>query len=148
MIPTSAIRVRAMRLLITDPLTLADPLGLELALVKSDFTPSENLQLGDIDLATFDGAGPILAAVSGPRPVLDPQTNSAVIEFQSAILAWRWQVSGLTDLPQTIYGYALVGLTVGVLASELLDTPLVLTGVGQVVDLAEVTLSLPPNRIV
>lgn len=133
MTPTLALREKAMQLLAADAATLAPATDANvIALVKAAFTPSEQLAAGDLDLADFDGSDP-LEGVTGTQPEsLDPQTNDSLVDISPPAGGYRWETTGITNLPQTIYGFALFNNDLStILASELLDVPQVMTAINQ-----------------
>lgn len=145
MIPTTAIRRKAMQLLAADAATLA-PVADEIfiGLVKEQFNSSEALAFAGITLADFDGSDPIPLTVGAQDEGIDPVDNSSRIDLSPPIGGFRFVVTGATNLPQTIYGYVLLNhAKTGVLASELLETPINLTAIDQVIDVGDPILSLP-----
>jgi hypothetical protein len=130
-------------LLAADTTTLAPAVNAnKIALVKSNFTPSEALDFTTLTLADFDGSTPILGTAPGPQPEgLDPATSDSIIDLPPAAGNYRWETTGLTNLPQTIYGYVLTdnaGTTM--LASALLDAPIALSAINQRIDIGDVSL--------
>lgn len=149
MIPTRAVREKAAQLLAADAATLAPAVDANvIALVMAAFTPGENLTLGSLTFATFDGATPLEVGVGTQPEGLDPNTNDALISMLPPVTGWRWETTGTTNLPQTIFGYALVtdGLAV-LLASDVLETPIVLTAVNQVVILPALAIRQLANSM-
>lgn len=133
MIPTLAVREQMAKLLAADPTTLA-PAGAanKIVLIKAPFTPSENTDIGTLAVADFDGSTPIAGATGTQPESLDPNTLDSLIDISPPLGGYRWETTGITNLPQTIYGYALVDdAGTSLLASELLPVPVNLTGVNQ-----------------
>lgn len=143
MLPIHAIRLDLGSLLAADVAVLAPVSANKIALVMGAFVPDENLVLSGLTLATFTGSTP-LAGVSGAQEVgVDPVTGQQVITINTPAGGWRWITGDAVNLPQTIYGYALVDNAAAVLLGmDLLVTPVSLTGAGQVVDLGTVNLSI------
>lgn len=141
---TLALREAAAQLLAADAATLAPAaLANKIMLVTNAFTPSENLTFADLDAATFDGSTPLSAGVGVQLEGLDPETNDAIITIKSPAGGWRWETTGVTDLPQTINGFALVDNAVAVLlAAARLPAPITLTAINQVIALEGVDLRL------
>lgn len=134
---TLALREKAAQLLAADAATLAPAADANvIALVMAEFTPGEGLVLGSLTFATFDGSTPLAVGVGTQPEGLDPNTNDAIISLKPPVTGWRWETTGTTNLPQTIFGYALLtdGLA-ALLAADVLPTPITLTGVNQVVEL-------------
>lgn len=150
MIPTNAVAEQSAKLLAADTTTLAPAVDANvIALIMSNFTPSPTLLIGDVVLATFAGATPILGVTGTQAEGIDPQTGSFVIDLSPAAGGYRWETTATTNLPQTIYGIALLKNDLSVLyASALLPTPILLTGVNQRIDIGDLAkLVFTPNSI-
>lgn len=145
---TQAIRNAAMALLAADTATLAAASANKMALIMTNFTPSEQSVVTDFTLADFTGHNPISVTAGAQPEGLDPTTNDSVIDLSPPAGGFRWVTADAVNLPQTIYGYALLDNTLAtVLACELLPTPVVLTAAAQVIDLGDTRLTLPANSI-
>jgi len=140
--PTAALREQAMKLLAADPTTLAPAADAnKMALVMADFVPSEDTVLADLTFATFDGSTPISVGLGTQPEALDPATNDAMIDFIPPVTGFRWETTGTTNLPQTIYGFALTNLAGdALLACERFATPVELDAINQRVDVGAPTL--------
>ncbi len=144
MIPTLAIREKAMQLLAADAASLApaDPNGNKMALVMAAFVPAESLVFADLTLATFDGSTPIVSGGGTQPEALQPSTNDSVIDLKPPAGGFRWETTGLTNLPQTIFGAVLLNNAADLLlASALFDTPITLTAVNQRVEFNEAEIT-------
>ena len=148
MIPTLALRDECMKLLAADTATLASVVANKLHLNMNNATPSEQSVLADFTEASFTGHTAI-SVTAGTQPEgLNPGTNDSRIDLSPPVGGFRWQCTALTLLPQTIYGFYLTdNAGVVLLAAEKLATPIVLTAVGQVIDLGDVKLTLLANSI-
>ena len=139
---TAALRAKAATLLAADATTLA-PAALNnlIALVKSAFTPSEQTDVSTLVLADFDGSTPI-AVGTGTQPTgADPNTNDEIISILPPAGGFRFATTGVTNLPQTIYGFILTDSTGATLyAAALLPAPVTLTASGQVIELPTVDI--------
>lgn len=148
MLPTKAVRLQLGELLAADDTTLAPAMSAnKVALVKNAFTPDENAVIGDFDLADFDGSTPITGATGTQQVGISPSTGDQIITIKEVAGGWRWETTGVTNLPQTIYGAILMnngGTTL--LGMQLLDPPLTLSEAGQEVNLGSVkmTMALQP----
>jgi hypothetical protein len=140
---TLALREKAMQLLAADADTLAPAADAnKIALVKAPFTPNEGLKLTDITLADFDGSTPIAVGVGTQPEGLDPNTSNAIITLKPPAGGWRFETTGDTNLPQTIYGFVLVNNAGDELyAADTLPSPEQLTDVNQVINLNNVLLT-------
>lgn len=136
MFATLALREAAAKLLAADTATLAPAVNAnKMILIKAPFSPSEALKFADLVAADFDGSTPLLAGTGTQAEALDPLTNDAIIDILPPAGGFRWETTGITNLPQTIYGYALCdnGLTT-VLCAAVFETPITLTAINQRVD--------------
>jgi len=145
--------VKAVRLLIGETLATIVPLDQasalnRVALVMAPFTPSEDLALGDLTLATFDGSTAKTVALGAQQVGIDPTTGEQRITVPDVVGGWRWETTGTTNLPQTIYGFVLYDSTGPgpLIASETLPSPVTLTEVGQeiIVGKVQIAISLEP----
>ena len=149
MIPTLALRQKAMQLLAADTATLAQAANENvMILVMDDFAPSEETVLGDLTEATFDGYAAIDGALGAQPEGLDPANNDSIVDILPAAGMFRWETSGVTNLPMTIYGFALLNAAKNVLyACERFETPVTLTAAGQRVDVPDPKLTQAANSI-
>ncbi len=148
MIPTRDIRNAAMAVLAADVPTLAPVTPNKMLLAQNNFNPAESTTLSDITEASFDGHTAISLGASPMTEGYDPTTDASKIDLKIPAGGFRWRTTGVTNLPQTIYGYYLTDSTGAVLlASAKFSTPMVLTVVNQVIDVGAPSLSLAPNSI-
>jgi hypothetical protein len=106
------------------------------------------LAYGDVVLADFTGYA-AKTPVPGTQPSgNDPATSDFKITISPPAGGWRWETTGLTNLPQTIHGIVLYSTTgPTLLASGLLDSPIDLAGLNQEVLLDAVTLTFMQGMI-
>jgi len=149
MFATKAIRQDAMKLLAADPATLAPAAGgNQMALVMAPITPGEGLTFADLTLATFDGSTPIVCGTGTQPSGEDPFSGAEVVSIKVPAGGFRWETTGLTNLPQVIYGYVLLDNALAVLlASAAFESPITLTEVGQVIEGLTATMQLAPNTV-
>lgn len=147
--PTRAVRQKAMQLLAANADTLAPATDANtMCLIKNPFTESENIAVGDLTLADFDGSTP-LAVVTGAQPEgLDPVSSASIVTLKPPAGGWRWEVTGVTNLPQTIYGIALMNddQTV-VLATKRFPDSIALANAEQVINLGPQLITLAANSM-
>lgn len=145
---TQALRNQCAALLATDTTTLAAVAANKIHLVMNNFAPSENTIFTDLVFATFAGSTP-LSVTAGPQAeAFNPVTLDSQIDLSAPVGGFRWQTTSALNLPQTIFGYALIdNAGAVVLASQLLDAPIVLTNFPQVIDLGDVKLTLLANSL-
>lgn len=125
-------------LLAADATTLNPAAGdeLEMVLLMADFAPNPSLVVGDLTFATFDGSPPLSCAAGAPFAAHDPLTNEWILTPREAAGGWRWETTGVTNLPQTIYGVALTSDDQATLFGvHHFDTPIVLTAADQEINL-------------
>ena len=136
-----ALREKMAQLLAADAATLAPPADANIVvLIMEPFTPSETLDGSTLVPATFDGSAPLEAVLGTQAEGLDPSNSDAIITILPPAGGWRWETTGTTDLPQTIYGFALFNDDSTVYyGSENLPAPITLTAVNQVIQLPAVT---------
>lgn len=128
------------------PLVAADTTGLaeatpfvEVVLIKSNFTPGPDLDISSLTVADFDGSTPKHAADAGPHVFTDPATDEQIVQVDPVAGGWHWQTTGVTNLPQTIYGWIITDSAgAGLHGSELFPDPILLQITGQGVDIPAV----------
>lgn len=150
MLPSRAIRMAAITRLASDPATLAQAADANvIALVKNNFNPGEDLEVGDLELADFDGSTPLAVGLNTQPTAFQPGTDDSVIDLIAPVGGFRWETTGITNLPQTIYGWALLNEALDtVLASGVFETPPVLTVINQVVEVTDQSITLPKNSFI
>jgi len=148
LIPYSEVFELGPTLLASDTVTLAHATTLRVGLVKEAFTPGDDLAIGDLVLADFDGYA-AKTPVPGTQPSgLDPASADFKITISPPAGGWRWETTGLTNLPQTIFGYIIYQTSGPTLrASALLPSPIELTGINQEVLLPSVDLTFLQGMI-
>jgi hypothetical protein len=117
-----------------------------ISLVKDPFVAEETLVAADLTYADFDGGTPKDVGLNDQLVGIDPVTGDQRVTLIEPVGGWRWETSGVTNLPQTIYGFALrdaAGTTL--LAVETLATPITLTEAGQEINLGTVKFDFVPQ---
>lgn len=141
MLPMKALRLALGELLAADVGTLAPVAANKVALVIANFALTENLVVGDLTLATFTGSTPKAGAAGAQQAGVDPITGDQVITNLAPAGGWRWECTAAPGAPQTVYGFALLDATLAdLLGAALLITPVVITDVGDFVDLGKVDI--------
>lgn len=148
--PSNAILDQITALLAADATTLAPAAnGCKCHLAKQAFTPGPNLLIGDLVEADFDGYAALTAGLNAQQDFTDPVSGLRVVQILEPAGGWHFEVTGVTNLPQTIYGYYFTNNAGAVLYASALIIPAVnLTGVGQGIDLPNLRftfLSGSPN---
>jgi len=112
----------------------------EAILFKNNVALTEDLVVADLDLADFDGYAPIPSDAPPFSAAIDPVSGDQIVTIDEPAGGWRWETSGVTNLPQTIYGFGLTNGAGTVLhAAALLDDPVTLTAAGQEINLGSLT---------
>jgi hypothetical protein len=142
MLPMKAVRLQLGELLAADATTLAPPaLNNKIALVKAAFAVSEDLNAAALTLADFDGSTELSAGLGTQQVGNDPATGEQIITIKEPVGGWRFETTGVTNLPQTIYGFALLDSTLATLiGAALLPAPIALTEIGQEINLGVVQM--------
>jgi len=146
MIPTNTILDRLATLLATDATTLAHAtLAVHVHLFVNTATPGPGSVVGDFTEATFDGYAPLDADVGPQQEFVDPITGNRVVQLIEPLGGWHWETTGVTDLPQTVYGFFVTDNADTVLyGAARLDDPFPLTASGQAVDVDQVRFDFVP----
>jgi len=143
MTPTSLISDSITDLIAADTTYLAAAAVKNVKLVKDPFTPGSGTDYAGLVVADFDGSGAKTAASGAQQSFVDALTGQSVVQLIEPAGGWHWVTTGVTNLPQTIYGYVVTNddnsETFG---SELLTEPITLTASGQAIDLDQVRFTL------
>jgi len=143
MLPIRTLRVAIADLLAANAATLAPAANANwIFLIMEDFSPNEILTFGDLVTATFTGSDEIEGEVGAQQVGNDPMTDEQIISILAPVGGYRWEVhTNTTNLPQTIYGYALVSQTFNtLLAMHHFDVPITLTQIGDFIDIGTPTI--------
>lgn len=146
MTPTNVILDRLAEILATDADTLA-PVADELHvhLFTNGLTPNPGMVIGDFTLATFDGSTPLEAGVGPQQNFYDPVTGRRTVQLIEPLGGWHWVTTGVTALPQDIYGYVVTDNTDAIVyGAARFDNPVNLTASGQGLDIPEIRFELIP----
>lgn len=147
--PTQEILDQMAALIAADTTTLDAVLNVEVILIKEPFTEGPDLVIGDLTPADFDGYAPLAKDAAAPTVTTDPATGAKIIRIPDPAGGWNWVTTGTTNLPQTIYGFALTDSTgADLYGAEQLDEPIELTAAGQGVPIGDVTFRALPNGVV
>jgi hypothetical protein len=134
--PSQSILNQIATLLAGDTTTLANAAALKIHLAKANFTPSPALLLAGLTEADFVGYAALAAGIGAQLNYVDPVTGLVTIEIKPPAGGWHFSVTGITNLPETIYGWYVTdnGTTV-LYGSARLVTPIPLTASGQGFDI-------------
>lgn len=136
--PSQALFERAFILLGADSITLSKSSGgvNKILLIKEPFTPASNLDPTTLTEADFDGYAAREVLTGGLPQSIDPATGDSLITAPPDTTPYLWETTGVTNLPQTIYGFVLTNIDKTVLyGSALLPANVTLTAVNQSIQL-------------
>ncbi len=103
-------------------------------LFKNDFDPGVATLLGDLTLADFDGYAAKNLAEGVGLVGVDPLSLNREVVVKQAAGGLIWTLSGVTNLPQTIFGFAIVNKDADTLyAAERFENPLELIDGSEIV---------------
>jgi hypothetical protein len=144
--PSNVILDRLAELLAADTSTLAPAaLAVHVHLAINGFTPGPNLIISDFVPATFDGYAPLSADVGPQQDFIDADSGDRVVQLLEPAGGWHWATTGVTDLPQVLYGfYVTDNADAVVYGCERFANPITLTGSGQGVDIDQVRFNFIP----
>jgi hypothetical protein len=147
--PTSVMLAAAAAAIAADVTTLANPLFLKVYLVKVPFVPGGNLTVADLTPADFAGAAALSNSTATMQVFVDPATGEWIIQVPEPVGGWHWvTTSGVTNLPQTIYGWACVDNTSAILyGSDVFGAPILLNGDGQGINVDQVLFRLSAGAL-
>lgn len=107
-------------------------------LFKNNVVIGPDTVMADLTEPTFDDYTAIACAAGAAAAAVDPISNAWEIRPPEPNGGFSWIVGGDTDLPQTIYGWALVNhAKTALIAAENFAAPLQLTAQDQVVDVPQ-----------
>jgi len=148
--PTQAIVNSLASLLAADVAFMAAAAVKNVHLVKAPFTPdlTTDWTAMTADEADFDGYAVKTAAAGAQQSFTNPITNERVAQFIEPAGGWHWETTGVTNLPQTIYGFVVTDLADAVtLGSALLDEPVELTAADQAIDVDQLRFTFVPTPL-
>jgi len=146
--PTNTILLSLAELLAGDVANLAAAAVKHIHLIKDVFTPAPDTDFTTLTEADFDGYAELSAAAGAQQAFTNPLTGERIVQMIEPLGGWHWEVSGVTNLPQTIYGFVLTDLAdAETFGSALLDEPITLLGIGEAVDLANVRFTFVANPL-
>jgi hypothetical protein len=140
---------RLATLLGTDATTLAPAASPpKLHLAQAPFTPTPALLIAGLTEATFQGYAALVCAINAQQVFQDPVSGLQCIQMIEPLGGWHFLSSGVTGLPQTIYGYYLTDSAgVTLYASALFPTPIAVTAFPQAIDVNQARFLLSQSAL-
>lgn len=102
--PTRGLWIKQADLLVADLASLGAAAALNVHLAKAVFVPSLDLALASLTEADFDGYAAIAAGAAPYDAYYDALTGLYTVRVKEPAGGWNWLTTGVTNLPQTIYG--------------------------------------------
>jgi len=115
--------------IVADITKFSDADAPRLRLFKNDVQPNVDTELGDFEEADFDGYTEKGWSSDDWNYGVDPVSGNQILEPKPTGASAVWEVTGETDIPQTVYGFYLTdnaGTTL--IGARRFNTPVVLTG--------------------
>jgi len=135
-LPVTAVRLKLAELVAKDVAYLAAAAAKNVHLIKEAFTPTPSTDFTTLTEADFDGYAALECPTGNQLYFTDAATQALITQLKEPALGWHWLTTGVTNLPQTIYGYVVTDaadtVTIG---SALFSEPITLTGTGQAIDI-------------
>lgn len=144
--PTNVLLDAIPTLLAADTNTLAAVLALKVHLSKANFTPSASLTVTSFTEADFDGYAAKTPTAGTQLFYVDPVSGLRIVELVSPAGNYHFETTGVTNLPQTIFGYYVTDNASAILyGCGLLATPVPLTAINQGLDLPAMQFRFQAN---
>lgn len=143
--------VRSLGFLFATDVWLAEPTPfVQVRLIRTEFTPSPDLLLADLDFCDFTGSAAKHAGSASTQTTIDPATGDQIVQVVEPLGGWHWACSGAgpLGLPQTVYGYALLSADgTELIATERLAEAVTIAASDQSVDIGQVRFRLNRNLV-
>lgn len=118
----------------------------KIMLFKNNLTPNRTTVFADLVEADFTGYARKACGAGAASGLKNPVTGCWEIRPKEPLGGFEFNTTGTGELPQTIYGYALVASDEDVIfAIGTFETPILLNEVLQVIDVPQPILSFPLN---
>jgi len=148
MLPMSALRLSLGNALAEGAILSQPANAMIVRLIIAPFAESENLVVGDLTFADFDGSTGLDVALDDQQVGVDPVTGLQRVTLIEPLGGWRWETTGVTNLPQNVYGAALLSnASAALLAVMTLITPVTLDAVGQEINLGTLSFTFVPQPL-
>jgi len=138
MIPTRTTLQAINGAMIANTNLFGDDPGHNLILIQNSFVPSPDVQLSDLTEATFPGYVAVEIPVLPQLEILDNESGRFGILLKEPVGGYKYICNAPTEPSQTIYGWAIVDGDGGLWFTELLPEPVVITDLGNFVELSAV----------
>jgi hypothetical protein len=149
MVPTDVLLDSWLNTLAADPSTIAPAaLAVRIHLAKGAFVPAPGLAVAAFTEADFQGYAALLAGLGTQQFFQLATDGTRIIQLLEPAGGWHWEVTGVLNLPQTIFGfYVTDNANVVLYGSELLAAPVVVQAINNNVDLSWIRFRVPAGAI-
>jgi len=136
--------------LLAEP-TFGDCSNISVTPVKVPFTPGKQTLLSSLTSANFDGMAILTGDAVAAVEFTDPTDGKQKIRIPEPAGGWNWLTSGLTALPQTIYGVKVTSADISFIGCQKLAADVILTasnqgfGIGDII-INKDTINLATNN--
>ncbi len=115
-------------------------------LFMNNIIPTRQTVVGDLTTPTFTGYADKAMGIALGREGTDPLSGKNEVIAVPALGGLVWAPSDAVNLPQTIYGWAMVDSTGAFLiGAERFPNPIILSGAGQLVSVDKVACEYSPD---
>jgi len=115
-------------------------------LFQNNVTLTKDTVIADLTPATFGGYAAKVLGAGDPTSGINPATGQWELRMREPVGGIEFTTSGTSNLPQTIYGYAIVSEDgTELFASKKFDTPITLTANQQVIDVPQPKITFSVN---
>jgi len=149
MTPTNALMDRVPILLAGDANSLSSATAMHVHLVQDAISPGPTTDFTTLTECNFDGYAVLEPTVGDQDSYFDPVLNMRVVQLVEPAGGWKWETTGVTNLPQTAQAIVLTDTADTVTwGSQLLTSgPVVLTASGQAVIEGAIRFAIPSNAL-
>lgn len=143
LLPMKAVRLALGSLLSADASTLAPATNAnKIALIIAPFSPTEDLVIGDLTLATAGGLAAVAGATGAQTVGIDPVTLEQRIQIKPPAGGYKWISSGGGPYPIAVYGYALIdNAAATLLGVQTFNPPINVSDDGQLIEADPVNIT-------
>jgi hypothetical protein len=146
LVPSRIILNAIADLIAADTGTLGAVAAMHVHLVASAFTPSPDLDIASLTLATFTGGAPKNAGTGGQQVFIDLASGYVTVQILEPAGGWTWECTADPASPETIFGIILTDNTdADLYASMLLDSTVTVSAAGEGLTVPRLIFRFPPT---